>query len=124
MQEDRFARGLEKLHAIDAEGADELVRKVGAISPDMAQYMVEYPFGDVLSRPGLDVKSREIATIAALIALGNATLQLKHHISIGMDAGLTRDEVIEIIIQMTVYCGFPAALNALYAAKEVFDGRA
>jgi 4-carboxymuconolactone decarboxylase len=71
----------------------------------------------------LDLRSREIATVAALTALGIATPQLKVHIHGGLNVGLTRQELIEIIIQMAIYAGFPAALNAMFAAREVFQER-
>ncbi len=90
------------------------------IAPDFATYLLEFPFGDVYSRPGLNTKAREIATIAALTAMGNAAPQLKVHIEAGLNVGLSRDEITEIIMQMAVYAGFPAALNGLFAAKDVF----
>jgi 4-carboxymuconolactone decarboxylase len=61
-----------------------------------------------------------VATIAALTALGNAGPQLKVHIQAGLNVGLSRDEIVETIMQMAVYAGFAAALNGLFAAKEVF----
>jgi len=82
--------------------------------------VIEFPFGDIYSRPGLDLRAREIATIAALTALGNASPQLKVHIEAGLNVGLSRDEITEVIMQMAVYAGFPAALNGLFAAKEIF----
>jgi len=91
------------------------------LNPDLARYVMEFPFGDVYSRPGLDLRSREIATVAALITLGNAALQLKVHIHSALNVGVSRQEIIEIIIQMAVYAGFPASLNAIRAAKEVFS---
>lgn len=94
------------------------------IAPDFATYLFEFPFGDIYSRPGLDLKSREIATIAALTALGNASPQLKVHIEAGLNVGLSREEITETIMQMAVYAGFPAALNGLFAAKEIFAERA
>lgn len=69
---------------------------------------------------GLDLRSREIATVAALTAMGNAAPQLKVHIGAALHVGLTQDEIVEVIMQMAVYAGFPAALNGLFAAKEVF----
>lgn len=90
------------------------------IAPDFARYLIEFPFGDVYARPGLDLRAREIATIAALTAMGTAQPQLKVHIAAGLNVGLTRQEIVETIIQMAVYAGFPAALNGLFAAKEVF----
>ena len=86
--------------------------------------MIEFPFGDIYSRPGLDLRAREIATIAALTALGNASPQLKVHIEAGLNVGLSREEITEVMMQMAVYAGFPAALNGLFAAKEIFDLRA
>lgn len=93
------------------------------IAPDFATYLIEFPFGDIYSRTGLDLRAREIATIAALTAMGNAAPQLKVHIEAGLNVGLSHDEIIEIIMQMAVYAGFPAALNGLSVAKEVFAHR-
>ena len=93
------------------------------IAPDFARLLIEFPFGDVYSRPGLDLKSREIAVVAALTALSNAAPQLKVHINGALNVGCTRQEVIEVIVQMAVYAGFPSALNGLAAAKEVFKER-
>ena len=86
--------------------------------------MIEFSFGDIYSRPGLDLRAREIATIAALTALGNAGPQLKVHIEAGLNVGLSCEEITEVIMQMAVYAGFPAALNGLFAAKEIFALRA
>ena len=83
-------------------------------------YLIEFPFGDIYSRPGLDLRSREIAVIAALTALGNATPQLKAHLQAALNVGVTREEIVEVLMQMAVYAGFPAALNGLTAAREVF----
>jgi 4-carboxymuconolactone decarboxylase len=77
----------------------------------------------VYSRPGLDLKSREIAAVAALTTLGTATPQLKVHIHGALNVGCSRQEVVEIIIQMAVYAGFPAAINGMSAAKEVLQER-
>ena len=93
------------------------------IAPDFARYLIEFPFGDIYSRPGLDLKSREIAVVAALTALGNAAPQLKVHIHGALNVGCTEQEVVEVIMQMAIYAGFPAALNGLFAAKEVFTER-
>ena len=68
----------------------------------------------------MSLRDREVVTIAALAALGNAVPQLKVHIGAGLNVGLSRDEIVEILMQMAVYAGFPAALNGLNAAKEVF----
>ncbi len=120
MPSERFIIGQEMLQKVDGKGGDAVVESLQDIAPDFAQYLIEFPFGDIYSRPELDLRSREIATVAALTALGNAAPQLKVHIGAALHVGLTQDEIIEVIMQMAVYAGFPAALNGLFAAKEVF----
>ncbi len=121
--ESRLERGKRALAEIDGEAGHNVIAALADIAPDFANYVLEFPFGDIYSRPGLDLRAREIATIAALTAMGNATPQLKVHIEGGLNVGLTKDEITETIIQMAVYAGFPAALNGLFAAKEVFAAR-
>jgi 4-carboxymuconolactone decarboxylase len=116
----RYERGLAKLQEIDGEGGVKVVESLADIAPDFARLLIEFPFGDIYSRPGLDLRSREIAVVAALTAMGNAAPQLKVHIQGALNVGVTRTEVIEIIMQMAVYAGFPAALNGISAAREVF----
>jgi len=117
----RYKRGLKKLNEIDGQAGANVVESLKDIAPDFAKYLIEFPFGDIYSRPGLDVQSREIATIAALTAMGNAAPQLKVHITAGLNVGLSKEQIVETIMQMAVYAGFPAALNGLFAAKEIFD---
>lgn len=119
----RYEIGLKNLKAIDGEAGERVIESLRDVSPDLARYTIEYPFGDIYNRPGLDLKSREIATIAALVTMGNAAAQLKVHINAGLNVGLSKKEIEEIIIQMSVYAGFPAALNGMYVAKEVFSAR-
>jgi 4-carboxymuconolactone decarboxylase len=120
MQNERYARGLAKLQEIDGQAGEKVVASLAGIAPDFARYLIELPFGDIYSRPGLDLRSREIAVVAALTALGNAAPQLKVHIQGALNVGVSRQEVAETIMQMAVYAGFPAALNGLFAAQEVF----
>jgi 4-carboxymuconolactone decarboxylase len=120
MSDERYRRGKELLDRLNPDNADRLAENLKDIAPDMARYVYEFAYGDIYSRRGLDPKSRELATVAALTALGNAPLQLKSHITGALNAGWSREEIVEAIMQMAVYAGFPAALNGLYAAKEVF----
>jgi 4-carboxymuconolactone decarboxylase len=123
MKDNRYERGWRKLKEIDGEAGERVIESLKDIAPDLARYVIEFPFGDIYSRPGLDLKSREIATVAALTALGNAAPQLKVHIHGALNVGCSRREVVETIVQMAVYAGFPAALNGVSAAKEVFKER-
>lgn len=120
MPSERFITGQKMLQQVDGKGGEAVVESLKDIAPDFARYLLEFPFGDIYARPGLDLRSREIATVAALTAMGNAAPQLKVHIGAALHVGLTQDEIVEVIMQMAVYAGFPAALNGLFAAKEVF----
>ncbi|WP_225774755.1 carboxymuconolactone decarboxylase family protein [Pseudomonas sp. Marseille-Q5115] len=121
--ESRLERGKRALAQIDGEAGHKVVSALADIAPDFATYLFEFPFGDIYSRPGLSLRDREIATVAALSAMGNATPQLKVHIEAALNVGLTREEITEVLMQMAVYAGFPAALNGLFAAREVFAAR-
>ena len=123
MTSERYRRGWEKLKEVDGEAGEKVIAGLKDIAPDLGRYTIEFPFGDIYSRPGLDLRSREIAVVAALTALGNAAPQLKVHINGALNVGVTREEVVEIIIMMAVYAGFLAALNGIAAAKEIFAER-
>jgi 4-carboxymuconolactone decarboxylase len=97
---------------------------LGAIAPDFARWIVESAYSDVLGRPQLALRDREIATLAALAALGNAPGQLRAHVEGALNVGLTREEIVEVLMQMAIYAGVPAAINALEIAGEVFEARA
>ena len=118
----RFERGSKLIGEVygTPDAAKNLMESMKDIAPDMARFIIEFPYGDVYSRPGLDMKSREIATVAALTAMGNAQPQLKTHIRASLNVGLKEEEIMECIIQMSLYAGFPASLNAIQTAKEVF----
>ena len=120
MENARYARGWAKLKEIDGQAGENVIDSLRDIAPDFARLLIEFPFGDIYSRPGIDLKIRELAVVAALTAMGNAAPQLKVHIHGARNVGCSQQEIIEIIMQMAVYAGFPAALNGLFAAKEIF----
>jgi len=117
----RHEIGLEKLQKMGPTAQTAIKQDLASISPDMARYAVEATCGDIYSRPGLDPKNREMIAIAALTTLGFALPQLKIHVEAALEGGCTRREIEEIIIQMSVYIGWPAAFNAMGAANEVFE---
>ncbi|MDN2666594.1 carboxymuconolactone decarboxylase family protein [Vibrio sp. 14N.309.X.WAT.E.F5] len=123
MNQSRFETGLERLNHIDGEAGQQVIESLQDICPDLAKYTIEYPFGDIYSRPGLDLKSREIATVAALTVLGNCAPQLKVHLNAALNVGCSEEEIKEVILQMSVYAGFPSALNGMFAFKEVLAER-
>lgn len=117
--EDRFARGARIQAQLDPDLTDNLRRALADIAPDFATYTVEFPFGDVYARPALDLRARQIATIAALTTLGEQQ-QLQAHLRFALNIGVPREELVEVLIQMAVYAGWPRAINALYTARDLF----
>lgn len=117
---ERLKRGSQKINEL-MSGADQNVLKgLGKTAPDLANYVLEFVFGDLYSRSGLDIKTKQILTITILATLGNAKPQLAFHIKCGLNLGITREEIIDIMTHLSGYAGFPAALNGVNTAKEVF----
>ena len=99
-----------------------LAKKYDEILPGFSEWQIGTVYGGVYARDGLDMKTRQLATIAGLAVLGAQTRpQLKIHVAAALKLGATKREVAETILQMSLYGGFPAAINALNAAMEVFD---
>lgn len=118
--ENRRVRGLRALAEITGETGESVVSGLRELAPDLADWVIDFSYGDVMSRPGLDRRTRQLATIAALTALGNAQPQLKVHITGALNVGVRPAEIVEVIMQMAVFAGFPAAINALAVAREAF----
>ena len=123
MDHQRYQRGWAKLKEVDGLAGEHVIASLRDIAPDFARLLIEFPFGDIYSRTGLDLKARELIVVAALTAMGNAAPQLKVHLHGARNVGCSEQEIAEAIMQMAVYAGFPAALNGLFAAKEVFAQR-
>jgi 4-carboxymuconolactone decarboxylase len=119
-EESRYNRGLGSMRAIFGPGIESALKDLAATCPDLARCLVEFPFADIYTRPGLDLKIREMLTVAALTVLGYPQAELKEHIRGALNVGCTRDEILEIILQMAVYAGFPAALEGVKTAASVF----
>jgi 4-carboxymuconolactone decarboxylase len=122
-QDERYQRGLKALEEITGSSGEAVVEGLRDIAPDFADWIIAFSYGDVMARPGLDRRSRQFATIAALTAMGTGAPQLKVHISGALNVGCKPAEITEVILQMAVYAGFPAAINALNVAREVFKER-
>ena len=123
MGSERWDRGAEKIRELSGPDALERVEEVAKGAPDLGRWIVEFIFGDIYSRPGLSLRDRQIANVAALTALGTAPGTLRVHINGALNAGVSEEEVLEIVLQMAAYAGFPAAANALAVAREVFAHR-
>ena len=99
--------------------ADSVISSLSKLDKDLPMLITDYAFGLVVGRPGLDLKYREMITVASLITLGNAAPQLKLHMRAALNVGVSQPELLEIVIQMAVYAGVPACMNALTVYREV-----
>jgi 4-carboxymuconolactone decarboxylase len=116
-----YQKGLEEISRIDPEYGPAFVKELEQLSPDFADYFVEFAFGRVYARSALEPKCKELLAIAYLTALGHGSAHLKLHISGALHAGCSREQITEVVIQSVIYVGFMRALAALHLVKEVFD---
>lgn len=113
-------KGSEFAEKLNPGVRDVLEERYGQFLPGMSDTIIEMAYGHFYARPGLDLKSRYVATIAALAALGSQTApQLRINIEAGLKVGLSEREIAEIIWQMALYGGLPAAINALNTLRDV-----
>ena len=111
---DRYRRGIEIGGQLASDKVAHFVESgVAEIAPDFARMVIEFALGDIYARDGLDLRTRELIAIAALAAGGKATPQLRLHVESAEGAGISKAEIIEVMMQIALYAGIPAALNAL-----------
>jgi 4-carboxymuconolactone decarboxylase len=114
----RFQRGMEVLRALGQEHCDVLQRLERA-APDLARHLIAFGFGDIQSRPALDLKTRTLVTVCSLGAIGAAPDQLLMHLRSARAAGWSPAELTEALMQLSVYAGFPRAVDALQALRTL-----
>jgi len=116
----RRQRGLQRLtETVGVEGG-RVLNDLVQFSPELARHIVDFAYGDVHSQDTLDVRTRALVVVAALAAMGTAQRQLETHIGTARNCGCTRDEIMATLLVITVYAGFPAAMNAMAAARSAF----
>ena len=118
---ERYKRGealLNKIHG--AHTGEAIVSALDDVCPDLARMTIEWGFGEIVSRPGIDLKTRQLVTVASCVTLGHAQPQLRAHIEGALRVGASQEEIVEVILQVALYAGFAAATNAMLLAKEVF----
>ena len=123
MEQTRFERGKELLEKIDGCGGEAVLQSLEGIAPDLGRYIVEFAFGDIYPRAGLNLRKREMVTLASLLTAGGCEPQLEVHINAALNVGVPPEAVIEVFLQCVPYTGFPRVLNAVSAARRAFDGR-
>ena len=121
---DKYEAGFRKLEEIvGTTTAEAALKAFDDLDPDIGRYLAESIYGDLYQRPGVDLKTRQLCTVAALTCMASFNPHLKTHIAGALNVGATQAEVIEVILQMAAYAGFPAATTGLAAAREVFEKR-
>ena len=121
--DERYERGWERLHELTGEQGERVMEGIRDVAPDLARYVVEFGYGEIYSRPGLDDRARQLTAIAALTAIGGAEPQLEYHIGIALNIGIEPAEIVETIIHLVPFIGFARTLNAARSVKRVFASR-
>jgi 4-carboxymuconolactone decarboxylase len=121
MNDQHYTEGLATRRAVlGEEYVDKALASVDELSADVQRLVTEFAWGTVWTRPGLARQQRSLITIALLTAL-NRPHELRVHVTGGLRNGLTQKEIVEAIMHCAVYCGFPATLDAMRVAREVFE---
>ena len=115
--DERYERGKAKLREVHGDRSLATIEGLG----DLGRLIVETAYGDVYSRPGLSLRERQISSVAALVATGRSS-QLPVHLRSSLKAGLSVDELREVIIQTAVIAGFPPAMNAMSTLNTIAGG--
>ncbi len=123
MRDVRYDRGVDVLHRINAKGVVELADSLAAISPELGYQTVAWAYGDIYSRPALAPRDRQLLTLGMLTSQGGEESELRAHIPLALEVGLSPDEIVEAFLHAAVYCGFPRAINATQVAKKIFAER-
>jgi 4-carboxymuconolactone decarboxylase len=117
---ERRARGAKKIGEILGQTPDQVERSLGDIAPQLVTYVLETIYGEIYQSPALDSRTRQIVTVAALATLGTAAPQLRTHIGGALRCGVTREELVETMMQLVPYVGVAAAINGVAACRDVF----
>ncbi len=113
----RTERGRAIMEQLEAGSAERVTTRLAELDADLPRLVTDYAFADVIGRPGIDLRTREMLTVAALTAMGTAQGQLEFHMRGALNVGVTREELLEIVIQMAVYAGVPACMNGITAYR-------
>ncbi|MFJ5231059.1 carboxymuconolactone decarboxylase family protein [Kitasatospora sp. NPDC088391] len=122
-RQQRFEHGREVLGRIDGGAGEQVIASLADVSPELAHQVVAWGFGEIYSRPELAPRDRQLVTLGMLTALGGCEPQLRFHVNAALNVGLTPQQIVEALLHSAGYCGFPRALNATLAAKQVFAER-
>jgi 4-carboxymuconolactone decarboxylase len=117
---ERYLRGIEVAEQLATDKLDEfLTSRIAELAPDFARMAIEFPLGDINTREALDMPSRETVANSSLAVLGGTGPHLRIHVRAALGLGVAKTEIIEMLMQTSIYAGFPAALNALASCHDL-----
>ena len=120
MGQDRFDKGLAlRKQVLGADYVEKSMASADDFSRPMQELSTEYCWGDVWTRPGLELRERSLINLSMISAL-NRPHELKLHVKAALNNGLTREEIREVLLQVAVYCGVPAGIDSTRIAREAF----
>ena len=121
MSDDTYEQGMKvRREVLGDEHVDRAIERTNAYTQDFQDFITRYAWGEIWSRPGLDRRTRSCVTMTALIAVGRFD-ELAMHIRAARRNGLSLEEIGEVLLQTTVYCGVPAANSAFHVFQRVID---
>ena len=113
-------RGLELLTRLHGGHAGEaMVAEMADVCPAFADMTIDWALGGVMARPGLDLLTRQFVLIASCATLGHAEPQLRAHVEAALNIGATKQQIVELLLQLTFYAGGPAVRNAIVSVKDL-----
>lgn len=113
--------GKQRIKEIIGARSENIIKILATVSPDFANYVVDFAYGDLYSRKGFSDKNRELAAVACLIGQGNTGIPLKAHLNGMLNVGWTKEEIIELVIFLVGYAGFPSCVDAIATLKQVIE---
>ena len=120
MDNETFEKGLSiRRQVLGSEYVDGSLKNADDFNRPLQELITQYCWGEIWSRPGLNLKTRSLINLAMLSAL-NRPHEIKIHIRGAINNGVTKSEMQEVLLQVAIYCGAPAALDSFRIAKEVF----
>lgn len=118
----KYEKGMDLLNKLHGGHTGEAtINAFKDVCPKMAELTIESVFGDIMLREGLDLKTRELSIVSSLVTLGHSLPQVRAHVEAALNAGATKIEIIEILLQLGFYAGFPACINAMLAVKDLLS---
>lgn len=119
MENKRYQQGIETLEKLTGDASQAVVKNIESFSPEFGKMMIEFGFGEIYGRKAFSLKEQEIITLTSLISQGAGERQLMFHYKAALHVGMTKDEIIEIIIHCAAYAGFPKASFAMEVLQQV-----